>query len=415
MPAQRVLVVGAGMSGLRSAESLRRAGFAGEVLVVGDEPWMPYNRPPLSKEALKDGVEHGSLAFRQRSSTADVQWRLGSTVTGADLHGRSATLEDGSSLGFDALVAATGVTARRLHAPGPPAGAAHGRHVVRTLEDAAELRAQLHPGVRVVIVGAGFIGCEVAVTASLLGAQVTCVAMDSHPMLRPLGVELAAELQRRHEARGITFRLGTGVRAIRGEDRVEGLELTDGTVLDADLLVEAVGSRCATDWLDGHGLDLSDGVLTDSALRPVVVDASLDSSGPLRHVAVVGDLARFPNRRFSDAAYRVEHWSIATDTAKRAATVLAAELRGEGYEQAVQAPWDLLPSFWSDQAEIRLQSYGMPGLAGPEEIRVLEGSLEGECIVGYSRDDELVGVVGIGMGRELAAYRSRVGRVTASA
>ncbi|MGY1813353.1 NAD(P)/FAD-dependent oxidoreductase [Blastococcus sp. SYSU D00820] len=411
MAAQRVVVVGAGMAGLRTAEGLRSGGFTGEVLVLGDEPWAPYNRPPLSKEALKGGVEHATVAFRMRASVADVTWRLGETVTAADLHEREVTTATGERISADALVAATGVSARRLHVPGPPATAAAGRHVVRTLDDAQALRAELVPGARLVVIGAGFIGCEVAATARLLGCEVDCVAVDSHPMVRPLGVELAAELQRRHEERGVRFHLGTGVREFTGEERVRGVVLSDGTELAADVVVEALGSRCNTDWLEGHGLDLADGVLTDTALRPVVVGAAADRVGPLDGVAVVGDIARFPNTRFDDAAWRVEHWNIPTETGRRAGAVLAALLSGAGYEEAVAQDWQVLPAFWSDQYDLRLQSYGMPSLAEPDGIRLLEGDLSGECVLGYSRDDELVGVVGLGMLREVNAYRAKVGRV----
>ena len=415
MGAQRVVVVGAGMAGLRTAEGLRAGGFTGEVLVLGDEPWAPYNRPPLSKEALKGGVEHASVAFRMRASVADVTWRLGETVTAVDLHQREVTTAAGEEIAADAVVAATGVSARRLHVPGPPATATAGRHVVRTLDDARALRAQLVPGARVVVIGAGFIGCEVAATARLLGCEVDCVAVDAHPMVRPLGVELAAELQRRHEARGVRFHLGTGVRSFAGEDHVVGVVLSDGTELPADVVVEALGSRCSTDWLEGHGLDLADGVLTDSALRPVVVGASADRVGPLDGVAVVGDIARFPNPRFDDAAWRVEHWNIPTETGRRAGAVLAAYLSGSGYAEVVEQDWSVLPAFWSDQYDLRLQSYGMPSLAEPDGIRLLDGDLAGECVVGYSRDDELVGVVGLGMLREVNAYRAKVGRVQQAA
>jgi NADPH-dependent 2,4-dienoyl-CoA reductase/sulfur reductase-like enzyme len=399
------------MAGLRTAEALRSNGFTGEVLVLGDERWAPYNRPPLSKEALQRGVEHAAVAFRMRASVTDVEWRLGTPVTAVDLHERQVTLDDGSVLGYDAVVAATGVSARRLHLTSPAPLASAGRHVVRTLDDALALRAELVPGARVVVIGAGFIGCEVAATARLLGCEVDCVAVDSHPMVRPLGVELAAELQRRHEAQGVRFHLGTGVKGLTGEEHVRGAVLTDGTELPADVVVEALGSRCNVDWLEGHGLELSDGVLVDSALRPVVVDAAAERVGPLDGVAVVGDIARFPNPRFDDAAWRVEHWSIPTDTGRRAGAVLAAWLRGEGYRDVVEQDWQVLPAFWSDQYDLRIQSYGMPVLADVDGVRVLEGDLSGDCVVGYLRGDELVGVVGIGMLREVNAYRSRVGRV----
>ena len=407
--------MGAGLAALRTAESLRKVGFDGEVLVVGDEPSAPYNRPPLSKEALRHGVDPCTLVFRQRCPSGDIRWQLGRRVAGVDLHERVARLQDGSTLEFEGLVAATGVSAVRLPVDGPPAHARYGRHVVRTMDDARALHDELRPGAQVVVIGAGFIGCEVAVTARMLGCEVPCVAVDLHPMLRPLGVELAAELQRRHERRGITFRMGTGVRAFTGSDRVDGVVLTDGTHLRADVVVEAVGSRCNVDWLEGQDLDLSDGVLTDEGLRPVVVDAAGAVLGPLRNVVVVGDLARFPNRRFSDAAHRVEHWSIPGDTARRAAAVLAAGLRGASEDQMATTPWDPLPSFWSHQDDIRLQSYGMPGLADPGDIHVLAGRLDDDCVVGYFAGGALVGVIGIGMPSVLAGYRSRVGRPTGGA
>src|ERR671932_1585266 len=257
------------MAGLRTAEALRAQGYAGEVLVVGDEPWAPYNRPPLSKEALAGELAHEKVAFRVRKAAADVDWRLGARVGKAALPKRCVELTYGSVLEYDVLVAATGVTARRLEVPGPPPTAAAGRHVVRTLDDAVALRADLAPGRRLVVVGAGFIGCEVAATARGLGCDVTCVAIDPEPMIRPLGAELAAALRRRHEAHGVRFRLGTGVAAFTGDARVTGVVTSDGDELPADVVVEALGSRCATGWLDGHGFDLTDGVLTDAALRPV--------------------------------------------------------------------------------------------------------------------------------------------------
>lgn len=415
MPAQRVLVVGAGLAGLRTAEALRAQGFAGEVLVVGDERWAPYNRPPLSKEALRHGIDHATVAFRVRGNAADVRWRLGERVARVDLGKRQATLDGGPVLAFDALVAATGVSARRLGVPGPASEAKAGRHVLRTLDDAIALRADLRPGTRLVVLGAGFIGCEVAATARQLGCQVDCVAIDALPMVKPLGGTLAAELRRRHESHGVRFHLGTGVASFTGADRITGVALTDGRHLTADVVVEALGSRCNIDWLGGHGLDLADGVRTDTALRPIVVDPAGEPTGVIDGVAVAGDIARFPNRRFDDAAHRVEHWSVPTDTGRRAGAVLAAHLRGEGYERIVAAEWDILPSFWSDQYDLRLQSYGMPGLADPDGIRVVAGELSGECVVGYHRDGALIGVVGLGMLKAVNAYRDKLGRARAAA
>lgn len=409
----RALVVGAGMAGLRTAEALRAQGYAGQVLVIGDEPWAPYNRPPLSKEALAGELVHERVAFRVRKAAADVDWRLGARVVRADLPKRCVELDDGAVLEYDVLVGATGVVARRLDVPGPPPVAAAGRHVVRTLDDALALREQLRPGARVVVIGAGFIGCEVAATARGLGCRVDSVAVDAEPMIRPLGPLLAHVLRKRHESHGVRFHLGAGVVAFEGGDRVTGVALTDGTVLPADAVVEALGSSPAAGWLDGHGFDLRDGVLTDGALRPVSTDPRSDVAAEpsaLDGVAVVGDLARFPNPRFGNGAWRVEHWSVPTDTGRRAGAVLAAHLSGDTqrYAEVVGTRWEVLPSFWSDQYDVRLQSYGMPGLAGPDGVRLLEGDLEGECVVGYLRDGQLVGVVGIGMLPRVNAYRDQV-------
>lgn len=401
----RALVVGAGLGGLRTAEALRASGYADEIVVVGDEPWAPYNRPPLSKEALAEGVTHERLVFRVRDQASDVVWRLGDRAASADLDARTVTLHHGEVLDYDVLVAATGVTAWRLPF-GPPAAASAGRHVIRTLDDATALRSELVPGAHVLVLGAGFIGCELAATATTLGCRVSCVAIDAAPMLRPLGPELASELRRRHEAHGVDFHLGVGVTDLVGDQHVEGAVLSDGAHLEADVVVEALGSRCNVGWLEGNGLDLVDGVLTDAALRP------LRDGVPVDGVAVVGDIARFPNVRFDERAHRVEHWSLPTDTGRRAGAVLAAYLSGEGYDDVVARRWEVLPSFWSDQYDIRLQSFGMPGLADADGIRLLEGELSGECVVGYHRGDELVGVVGLGMLKNVMAYRAQVGHPT---
>ncbi|MGW3466631.1 NAD(P)/FAD-dependent oxidoreductase, partial [Streptomyces olivaceoviridis] len=319
-----VVVAGASMAGLRAAEQLRAAGWDGPITLIGDEPHMPYNRPPLSKEVLAGKAPFESLAFRPRASVADVRWRLGTKVVAADLDRRVVTLDDGEALAYRGLVVATGMRPRRLRCPGPVTG----RHTVRTLADAQGLREALtRPGARVVIVGAGFIGCEVAATAVALGAaEVTVVDPLPLPMVGPLGDQLAKALLGRHEQRGVRFALGTGVTGFEGDDRVTGVVLADGTVLAADVVVECVGSLANTEWLDGNGLDLTDGVLTDGHLR----------AGGRPDVVAVGDVARFPNARYDGVPRRVEHWSIPTDTAKHAARVLAAHL-GSGANRASPA------------------------------------------------------------------------------
>jgi len=396
----RVLIAGAGLAALRTAEALRASGYSDEIVVVGDEQYPPYNRPPLSKEALAGEPALEQLAFRQKSSTDDVVWRLGESVVSADLSGHTVTLGGGEVLTWDALVAATGVRARVLPIAG---GNSVRRHVVRTLNDALELRPLLTPGARVVILGAGFIGCEVAATATQLGCVATCVALDPLPMLRPLGPEVATELMRRHEERGITFRLGVSVSAMATNGTAVDLQLSDGTSVVADVVVEAVGSVCAVGWLDGNGLDLSNGVLVDSALRPLVDGTPIDG------VAVVGDIARFPNALFGTDSWRVEHWSLPSDTGRRAGAVVGAHMAGDGYDEVVAMQFEPIPSFWSDQFDVRLKSYGIPGLADPDGIRLLDGDLADECVIGYHRGGDLMGVVSIGMTRVVNGYRDKVG------
>ncbi|MGQ4386700.1 NAD(P)/FAD-dependent oxidoreductase [Streptomyces sp. SAS_270] len=376
----RIVVAGASMGGLRAAEQLRAAGWTGAITVVGDEPHMPYNRPPLSKEVLAGKAPFESLAFTPKAAASDVEWRLGTKLVAARLDERIVELDDGGTIEYDGLVAATGMRPRRLQCPGPFAG----RHTVRTLADAQGLRDELtRPGVRVVVVGAGFIGCEVAATAVGLGVrEVTVVDPLALPMVAPLGELLGRALLKRHQERGVRFALGAGVAAFEGGERVSGVVLSDGTVLPADLVVESVGSIANVEWLEGNGLDLSDGVLTDAQLRV----------GGRPEAFAVGDVARFPNARYGGIPRRVEHWSIPTDTAKHAAKALVAHLAGRDEELAAFAP---LPTFWSDQHEFRLQSFGAPAL-GKDDVRILDGDPEGDVLVGYHTAGRLVGVVALG-------------------
>lgn len=385
-----VVIVGAGLGGLRTAESLRADGYAGLITIVGDERHLPYNRPPLSKEALAGGVDVAALAFRRKTRTDDVAWRLGSPAVTSDLATHTVTLADRSVLDYDGLVVASGIRPRLLPIPGPEVD----RFTLRTAEDAAGLRDALGPDRTIVILGAGFIGCEVAATAVQLGATVHVVAVDEEPMIRPLGRELGAAMRRRHERHGVTFHLGRAVRSFLGTDHVTGVLLDDGTVIPADVVLEAVGSVPNVEWLDGNGLDLSDGVLVDAAM---VVDT------PLAPVVAVGDIARHPNALFGGIPRRVEHWNMPTETGRRAGHSLAAMLRGE------PSPTDAftaLPAFWSDQYEWQLQSFGMPGLA--TQAVVADGHVDGACIVEYHDDSGLVGVIGIDRTQDLSPYRQQL-------
>ncbi len=385
-----VVIVGAGLGGLRSAEALRGAGYEGEITVVGDEPHLPYNRPPLSKEALLSGVDVEGLQFRRKATVEDVIWRLGAPAASSDLSARTVTLEDGSVLEFDGLVIASGIRPRRLPIPGPTTG----RSVLRTATDAEHVRALLGPGVHVIIMGAGFIGCETAATARKLGAEVAVVAIDEQPMVRPLGAELGAGMRRRHERHGVHFHLGHTIDAFVGDDRVRSAALSDGSELPADIVIEAVGSVTNTEWLQGNGLDLSDGLLVDSAMQ---VDTEVAP------VVAVGDIARHPNALFGDIPRRIEHWNMPTETGRRAGATLAALLAGA---EPDRGPFTAMPSFWSDQYDHKLQSFGMPGIA--DRIELVEGEPDGPCIVEYHDASGLVGVVGVDRTQELAPYRKQL-------
>jgi NADPH-dependent 2,4-dienoyl-CoA reductase/sulfur reductase-like enzyme len=319
-----------------------------------------------------------------------VTWRLGQTVVGSDLTAKTVTFENGETIEWSGLVIATGLSPRRLSLPGPTAG----RHVIRTLDDAAALRSELYPGARLVIIGAGFIGCEVAAAARRAGIEVDVVAPESVPVERPLQAMLGKALQRRHEARGVRFHLGTVPVSFGGTDRVTSVQLANGAELAADVVIEAVGCTPNTQWLDGNGLDLSDGVLCDNLLR---VEGRPD-------VVACGDIARFPNLLFDDVPRRVEHWTMVTDTAKRAGASLGAHLAGLAADEKAFAP---IPSFWSDQYELRIQSFGAVGLGGGD-VRVLEGDLDEDVAVGYHREDRLVGVVLIGLAGRYMHYRGLI-------
>lgn len=398
-PAAPVIIVGAAMGGLRAAESLRRSGYAGAIRVVGEERHAPYNRPPLSKEVLATDVTHEAVAFPSRAEMGDVEWVLGVRASAVDLEARTLTTDDGTVQPWRALVIATGLRARRLDF-----AALVGRHVVRSLDDAMALRAELTEGARVVVVGSGFLGCELSATASKLGCSVTMVTPSVEPMIRPLGVLVAKEMHRRLNAEGVEIFCGVTVAVIHGEISVESVELSDGRVIEADVVIESVGSECNSEWLEGTGLDLGDGVLADNAMRAVTSEGvALDD------VYVVGDIARFPNPMFDGVPRRIEHWNIPTDTGKRAGAVLAAYLADDGsFNDVVAKPFAPMPSFWSNQFEIKLQAYGLLGLATDDDIRVLEGDLADQVAVGYFRNDQLVGVLGIGMKAALLPYRKQI-------
>jgi NADPH-dependent 2,4-dienoyl-CoA reductase/sulfur reductase-like enzyme len=408
---QRVIVVGASYSGLRAAEALRRNGFTGELVIVGAERHQPYDRPTLTKGALAADPDPDVIALPLPASLGEVSWRLGTRVTSSDLNAHTLTLDDGTDLTFDGLVIATGLRSRHLPIDWEPP-----RLAVRDLDDNVRLRAAMQAalasGRRMVVVGAGFIGCEVAAVGAGLGLDVTVVAPEDVPLVAQLGEQLGAALQRRHEREGVRFLLGRGVTAVQGSNSSAQVELSDGAALDAEVVVEAVGCSPVVDWLGGNDLDLTDGVLADSHLRAL----SGPTSSPRGDVVVCGDVARFPNALFDDAPRRVEHWTMAADTGKRAGRTLALHLAGAADDK----PFAPVPTFWSEQYDLRLQSFGLPHLGN--DVRVLEGSLDDGLdrgfeqglqhgvVVGYHRDGVLAGVVMAGFEQSYRQYRTAVGQ-----
>ncbi|MEY2675583.1 MAG: hypothetical protein RL645_200 [Actinomycetota bacterium] len=386
------------MGGLRAAESLRRFGYAGPIVAIGDEHYPPYNRPPLSKEVLAAEVSLEAVAFPQRPATADVEWKLGTRVTGANFERGVVETDKGEEIEYSKLVIATGLRPKRQDYPN---NLTVGRHVIRSLDDALELRAALRPGARVVILGAGFIGCETAATARKLGADVTVVGPGELPILRPLGREFAAEVMRRQQHDGTKFAMGRRVADLIGQAVVEGVRLDDGTEIACDVFIEAIGSHANIEWLEGQDIDLSNGVVTNGNLN-----ARKATDGVWPDVYAIGDVASFPNPIFDDIPRRVEHWNIPTECAKYAGARIAAELAiAEGSTEAVvpAAAFAPIPSFWSDQFDMHILAFGLLALA--DEIRLIEGDINDDFVFGYYREGKMVGVAGVGMRSVVQGYR----------
>lgn len=399
-----VVIVGASLGGLRTAESLRRFGYLGPIQIIGDEPYLPYNRPPLSKDVLASGISHEAVAFPLKDSIADVTWTLGTRIVSVNTDDKSVKDEFGDLHKYSSLVIATGLS------PKTPDSIPHhtkGIHLLRNLNDAITLRSELIPGTKVVILGSGFIGCEVAATAIKLGAEVTVIGSSEQPLLRPLGVEFASELRNRLEIRGVHFIQNNGIAEIiqtttLGASKIQTVQLRSGDSIDCDVLVVAIGSFANTEWLAASPIDIEDGVLTNGAMQ------ALDENGEVvSDVYAVGDVARFPNPIFDAVPRRVEHWNIPTETAKRASKVIAAkENQNSNFSEILKETFAPIPSFWSDQFDMHLLGYGLLGLA--DEIRLLDGKIEEEFIFGYFRAGKLVGVSGIGMRGRLQAYREKM-------
>lgn len=389
-----IVVVGAGLAGLRAAEQCRSLGFPGRIVVLGGEHHAPYNRPPLSKQLLA-GTMADDAATLRRTSARGIDMRLGVAVTRADLGARVLVLADGTKVRFDGLVIATGLRARRLAGLGD----AKDRLALRTLDDARRLRDRLDPGVAVLVLGAGFVGCEVASSALSRGCRVTLVDPAPAPMAGAIGRVAGGLVHRNIDAAGIDCRLATIVSGLQCEPggRITAV-LDDGSELRADVVVEAVGAVPNVDWLPAEELDLSDGVLCDDRLR------ALSPQGPRRDVVVAGDLARFP---LFGRLSRVEHWTMAVHTARRAAATLIAGLAGEAVDDDEFEP---VPGFWCELAGVRVNAVGMVDPSRADEgdgVRLLEAAESGG-VIGYHRRGVLEGAVLVGRNERLPHYQELV-------
>jgi NADPH-dependent 2,4-dienoyl-CoA reductase/sulfur reductase-like enzyme len=377
-----VAVVGASLAGLRAVETFRREGFDGRLVLIGAEPHLPYDRPPLSKDVLAGDLGPDDVGLRHDYDELSLDLRLGRRAVALDLASRAVELDDGDRVVCDGVVLATGAVPRAI--PGTPA--LPGIHVLRTLDDALAIRAQLDAGPRVVVVGAGFIGSEVAATCRRRGLDVTVLEALPAPLVRGLGPVLGMVCGELHRDHGVDLRLGVGVAGFEGDGRVERVRLDDGTAVDADLVVVGVGVAPATDWLDGSGLTIDDGVVCDATL--------LAAPG----VVAAGDVARWPNPLFGGESMRVEHWTNASEQGVAGAKRL---LYGDGAAPEAFAP---VPFVWSDQYDRKIQSAG--AFRGDDEMAIVHGSLEERRFVAvFGRAGRIVGVLGFSMPAKVMQYR----------
>ncbi|MEI6497290.1 MAG: FAD-dependent oxidoreductase, partial [Actinomycetota bacterium] len=386
-----VVVVGASLAGLRACETLRNDGFEGWLTLVGAEAEVPYDRPPLSKKLLAGEWEPDRIRLRKPDDfdSLRLDLRLGVRAEHLDTANRELTLADESVLTYDGLIIATGAACRRL--PGQPA--LDGIFELRTLADAMALRDRLTgEGTRVTVIGAGFIGLEVAATARQRGCSVTVLEGGPAPLIRGLGAEMGEAVASVHGRHGVDVRCGVQVAGFdEVGGRVRGVRLADGELVASDVVVVGIGVAPATDWLAGSDLVLRDGIVCDDALW---------TGEPSVYAA--GDCARWHNRVFDphdDAEMRVEHWTNAAEQGAAAARNLLAVAQGEP-----AAPYQAVPFFWSDQFESRIQFVGRAH--GGDDVHVFAGSTDGSFAALYGWQGRLRGVLGVSMPKMVMPFRA---------
>jgi NADPH-dependent 2,4-dienoyl-CoA reductase/sulfur reductase-like enzyme len=369
-PLRRILVIGASTSGLRAAMTLRREGHDGQLTVLGREEHLPYDRPPLSKQILLGEWDAGRAQIRSADEISDlgIELRLGTEAVGLDVARRRVRLSSGDEEPFDGMIIACGAEPRR-----PPWWQA-GVHELRTIDDAIALRSAFDRRPRVALVGAGFIGGEVASAARARGLDVTVIERESCPYATTLGPEVGRLLADLYRGNGVHLRCGVSVVGLRGAERVEAVELSSGEIVAADVVVVGVGARPATDWLAASAVEVRDGVVCDHFCATSVPN-----------VYACGDVASWPDPIVGGQS-RVEHWANAQDQARCAAKNLLRPDGGRAYKT--------VPYFWSDQFGIKIQSAG--SVAGARDCRLVRSHFEDGDLLGFYRsDDRVVGVVGI--------------------
>jgi 3-phenylpropionate/trans-cinnamate dioxygenase ferredoxin reductase subunit len=383
-----IVIVGANAAGSRAAEMLRAEGFAGRVVLIDADPHLPYERPPLSKRYLTGELEAEQIAFKPAAFYAEraIDLRLGVRATRLDAAGAIVHLDGGAAQPYDQLLIATGSTPRRLDLPGAELS---GVVTLRTLADAERLRRLVREARQAVVVGGGFIGMEVAASCRRLGLRVTVVEAGPAPMARALGPELGRRVAQLHAKRGVEVLTGQFLTAFEGRDRVERVLLADGRVLPADVVLVGVGVMPDLGWLEGAGIDLAGGIVTDE-----------ESRTNLAGVYAAGDVAAFWHPDYG-ARLRLEHF----DHARAHGAAAAKAILGRGM------PYAPVPSFWSDQYDVTIQQVGLPD---PVADLVYRGDPQTESWSAFFvRDDHLASAVGLNRNRDIsAAHRMMTAKVS---
>lgn len=373
------MIVGGGLAAARTAEQLRRSEYGGAITIVSDENHLPYDRPPLSKEVLRAESDDITLKPAEFYAENDITLMLGQAATSVDTVAKTLTLADGSVVHYDELVIATGLVPKRISSFPALAGI----HVLRSYDECLALRSEAGDATRAVVVGAGFIGCEVAASLRGLGVDVVLVEPQPAPLASVLGEQIGNMVARLHRAEGVDVRCGVGVAEVSGADRVRKVTLSDGTELDADLVVVGIGSHPATGWLDGSGITVDNGVVCDEFGR---------TTAP--HVWAIGDVASWLDPVGEQV--RVEHWSNVADQAR----AMVPAMLGQEPAAAVTVPY-----FWSDQYDVKIQCLGEPEATDTVHVVHDDGR---KFLAYYERDGVVVGVVGGGMPGKVMKTRGKI-------